>query len=301
MLAVIFQDPTNLKTLIYILAFTCLTNTCYSQNQERTVFIYNVGFGGLTSGIGAVINKPKGANWKKHFAKGFWQGSIGGLLNYSSKKTLYLNNLNQNKAFFWPAKILHCAGTSIMQNASLNQPFLENWYLDYGLVRVDFAIHNKDKFKVRLLPAGIYATIAASRFGKFDLENTLITGQIVFSNKEMIRYSNGNTTTGVSFGRALAFTNNKQVYPNPYRSLAHEIVHQFQYNDYQIFTTWLAPFGQKIKSKSIKTIFTKYVYPDIPFTIISYNLAGRYVNPHYFRNFYEFEAERFSTNSYVPR
>ena len=290
-----------MKKNILILSFCILTISCYSQEQERTVFFYNVGFGGLTSGIGAVINKPKGANWKKYFVKGFWQGSVGGLLNFSSKKTLYLNNLNQTNAFFWPAKILNSAGTSIMQNASLNERFLENWYLDYGLVRVDFALHNKDKLKVRLLPAGIYATIAASRFGKFDLETTLATGQIVFSNKEMLRYSNRNTTTGISFGRALAFVNNSQIYPNKYRTLAHEIVHQFQYNDYQIFTTWLNPIGQKVKSKTIKTIFSKYVYPDIPFTILSYNLAGRYADPHYFRNFYEFEAERFSTNSYVPR
>ena len=290
-----------MKSFLLIISLSCLTNICFSQRQERTVIVYNVGFGGLTSGIGAVINKPKGANWKKHFVKGFWQGSVGGLINYSSKKTLYLNNRYQSKAFFWPAKILHSAGTSIMQNASLNQPFLEYWNIDYGLVRVDFAIHNKKHFSVRLLPAGIYATIAASSFGKFDLENTLLTGHIVFSNKQLLRYSNGNTTAGVSFGRALAFTNNKQVYPNPFRILAHEIVHQFQYNDYQILTTWLEPLGQRIKSKTIKTIFTRYVYPDIPFTLISYNLAGRYANPHYFRNFYEFEAERFSTNSYVPR
>jgi hypothetical protein len=300
-LAVIFQDPSNLKTLIYILAFTCLSKTCYSQKQERTLFFYNVGFGGLTSGIGAVINKPKGTNSKKYFVKGFWQGSVGGLINYSSKKTLYLNNLNQNRAFFWPAKILNSAGTSIMQNASLNQPFLENWYLDYGLLRVDFAIHNKDKFKVRLLPAGIYATIAASRLGKFDLENTLATGQIVFSNKNLFRFRNYNTQIGYSFGRGLVFVNNILAYPYPYKLLAHEIVHQFQYNDNQIFTTWLNPIGQKIKSKTLKTIFTKYVYPDLPFSLITYNLAGHYANPHYFRNFYEFEAERFSTNSYVPR
>lgn len=290
-----------MKVYFLILLFISLTLTCFSQNQEKTVFVYNVGFGGLTSGIGAVINKPKGANWKKHFVKGFWQGSIGGLINYSSKKTLYLHNLNQNKAFFWPAKILNSAGTSIMQNASLNQPFLEYWNIDYGLVRFDFAIHNKKHFRVRLLPAGIYATIAASRLGKFDLENTLITGQIIFSSKDYIRLQNGFTTTGTSYGRALAFTNNKQIYPNVYRILGHEIIHQFQYNDYQIFTTWLEPLGQKIKSKTVKNIFTKYIYPDIPFTLISYNLAGHYANPHYFKNFYEFEAERFSTNSYVPR
>ncbi len=290
-----------MKIILLNIIFIFIAKFCYSQNQEREIFLYNVGFGGLTSGIGAVINKPKGANWKKYFVKGFWQGSVGGLINYSGKKILYLNNLKQNKVFYWPAKILNSAGTSIMQNASLNEPFLENWYLDYGLFRVDFAIHNKDKFKIRLLPAGVYATIAASRLGKFDLENTLATGQIVFSNKELLRYPNGNTEIGYSFGRGLVFVNNNQVYPNKYRLLAHEIVHQFQYNDNQNFSTWLNTFGQKIKSKTLKNIFTKYVYPDIPFSLLCYNLAGHYANPHYFKNFYEFEAERFSTNMHVKR
>lgn len=290
-----------MKLLLVNIIFGLITKTCFSQKQEREVFIYNIGFGGLTSGIGAVINKPEGANWRRYFVKGFWQGSIGGLINYSSKKTLYFNNLNQNKAFFWPAKILNSAGTSIMQNASLNQAFLENWYLDYGLVRVDFAIHSKDKFKVRLLPAGIYATFAASRYGKFDLENTLATGQIVFSNKELLRYPNGNTQIGISFGRGLVFVNNSQVYPNKYKLLAHEIVHQFQYNDNQIFSTWLNGLGQNIKSKTLKSIFTKYVYPDIPFSLVTYTLAGRHNSTNYFKNFYEFEAERFSTNKHVRR
>ncbi len=271
-----------MKIILINIIFSFIAKFCYSQNQERTVFFYNVGFGGLTSGVGAVINKPKGTSWKKYFIRGFWQGSIGGLLNYASKKTLYLNNLNQNKVFFWPAKILNSAGTSAMQNASLNEPFLENWYLDYGLFRVDFALHNKDKFKFRLLPAGVYATIAASRYGKFDIENTLATGQIVFSRKNLLTYANGNTAAGSSFGRGLVFVNNTQVYPNKYRLLAHEIVHQFQYNDYQIFTTWVNTIGKKFKSKALKTIFTNYVYPDIPFTLISYNLAGRHDSLSYF-------------------
>lgn len=293
--------PCCLKTIVFTFIFTCSILTCYAQKQERTVFFYNVGFGGLTSGIGAVINKPKGGNWKKYFVKGLWQGSIGGLINYSGKKTLYLNNQHQNKAFFWPAKLLNSAGTSIMQNASLNEPFLENWNIDYGLVRFDFALHNKSKFKVRLLPIGIYAIIAVSRYGKFDLENTLATGQIIFSSKELLRFPNGNTDAGYSFGRGVVFVNNSQVYPNKYKLLAHEMVHQFQYNDYQVFTTWLNPLGRKIKSPTLKNIFTKYVYPDIPFSFISYALAGHYRQPHYFKNFYEFEAERFSSNSHVPR
>lgn len=291
----------NVKNLLLIFCLFTFTAACFSQKQERIIFLYNVGFGGVTSGIGAVINKPKGANWKKHFVKGFWQGSVGGLVNYSGKKTLYLNNRHKNKAFFWPAKILNSAGTSIMQNASLNQPFLENWYLDYGLVRVDFAIHNKEKFKIRLLPVGIYATINVARRGKFDLENTLATGQIAFSTNKFLRYPNGNPEIGFSYGRAIVFVKNTQLYTNQSKLLAHEVMHQFQYNDYQILTTWLNPVGKKIKSKTIKIIFTKYIYPDLPFSFASHAIAGYYPHPHYFRNFYEFEAERFSSNSFVPR
>lgn len=56
--------------------------------QERTVFLYNLGFGGITAGIGAVINKPKDVNWKNAILKGFWQGSVGGVLNYAGRKQL---------------------------------------------------------------------------------------------------------------------------------------------------------------------------------------------------------------------
>jgi len=34
----------------------------FAQHQEQTVFFYNVAFGGITSGIGAIINKPKEVN-----------------------------------------------------------------------------------------------------------------------------------------------------------------------------------------------------------------------------------------------
>lgn len=65
--------------------------TVSAEHQERTVFVYNAAFGGITSGIGGIINRPKEVNWKKAFLKGLWQGGIGGLLNYTGKKTLYLS------------------------------------------------------------------------------------------------------------------------------------------------------------------------------------------------------------------
>jgi hypothetical protein len=277
------------------------SSSCFAQTQERQVLIYNIGFGGITSGIGALINKPKDVNWKKTFVKAFWQGSIGGFLNYSSKKTLYLNNLKQTTNFFWPAKILHSAGTSIIENAALNSPFLENWNIDYGPIRFDFSINHKKTFKVRFLPTSVYAIIAVSKYGKFDFKNTLETGNIVFSNKDIIRFANGSTEYGLSFGRAIVFVDNFPNGINKYKLLTHEIIHQFQYSEYQIINTWLKPIGNEVKSKVIRNIFENYIYTDIPYHFLTYYLAGYNKYPHYFRNFYEFEAERFSTNKYVPR
>lgn len=130
------------------------------------------------------------------------------------------------------------------------------------------------------------------------MKNTLETGNIVFSSKDILRSRNGGTNYGISFGRAIIFS---ESYTNKNRLLVHEMIHQYQYGEYGIFNAWLKPIGLKVKSRVLKNIFSNYVYTDIPFGWASYNLAGHFKYPHYFRNFYEFEAERFATNSFVPR
>jgi hypothetical protein len=269
-----------------------------TKNQEATVLIYNIGFGGLTSGIGSLINKPKGSKWHKSFIRGFWQGSIGGLVNYSSKKTLYLVNRNQNTFYALPATILNAAGYSIIEKAALNKPFLQNWCIDYGPLRFDFSIKNKEDFRVRFLPQTVDGFIFVSQDGKFDLSTSLITGSIVFKGNKPIIIPNANyTADGYAIGRAFIYTD----YPgtNKYHNIAHEMVHYYQYRDYQIFNSWLNPISKKVKSPIINKIFSKYVYLDIPYFWIFYHIEGYQTYQNYYRNFYEFEAERFTTNSYV--
>ncbi|MEO8111786.1 MAG: hypothetical protein ABI594_17195 [Ginsengibacter sp.] len=272
-----------------------------AQHQERTVFVYNIALGGITSGIGAVINKPKQVNWKKAFLKGFWQGDIGGLLNYAGKKTLYLVNRQQKDIYAWPAKLLHAAGSSIIENASLQEPFLQNWNIDFGLLRFDFSFRMQRKFKVRLLPEAIVATIIASDHGRFDFGSSLRTGEMVFKTRDILNLPNTPFAAGVTFGRAIIYVDTPQSVYTKDRILAHELVHRFQYNEYQVFNSWLQPVVKKIRSKALQTIFSKYVYADIPYFFLPYYIDGRYAYPHHYRNFFEFEADRFATNSYVPR
>lgn len=269
-----------------------------AQPQERSVLFYNLGFGGLTAGIGAVINKPVKTDWKAAFIRGFWQGAAGGLVNYGAKKTLYLVNRQQSTVYLLPAAVLHNVGYSLMENAALHEPFLQNWNFDYGPLRVDFSLHYKKPVRVRLLPESLYAAFWAGKLGKLDAGPSLLSGTFAFRNDDFFIQVNGEDQLGASLGRAFAYVGNYT--NNRYNTVAHEMVHGFQYREYQVFNAWLKPAGEKIGSKKLKRIFSNYVYPDLPYFWGFYALEGHHASPHYFKNFYEFEAERFATNRFVP-
>ena len=170
-----------MKKLLFAVLF--IPGMIMGQNQEAKVLIYNIGFGGFNSGIGAVINKKKTENWKKSFARGFWQGSIGGALNYSAKKTTYLIYKNNNAGFALPARIISSAGNSIIQNAALNEPFLKNWSFDYGLFRMDYTPGSDKKFRIRLLPEALAVSLVLAPRGKLDVAATFSTGIMTFKSR----------------------------------------------------------------------------------------------------------------------
>jgi hypothetical protein len=277
-----------------LLALLLVPGMLLAQNQEGKVLMYNIGFGGLTSGIGAVINKKKTENWKKSFARGFWQGSIGGTLNYSAKKSTYLIYKNNNAGFALPARIISAAGNSIIQNAALNEPFLKNWSFDYGLFRMDYTPNKDKKFQVRLLPEAVVASLLLVPKGKIDIGATLSTGVMIFKSTGRISTIHGNKN-GLNYGRAFIYV------PDSVRNhvIAHEIIHEFQYREYMVFNAYLKPQADKMKLMGLKKVFTRYLYPDIPYFGLFYMLEGVQEYPRFYRNFFEFEAERMSRHSYV--
>lgn len=286
-----------MKKLLFLFFF--LPSVLFAQDQQRQLLLYNIGLGGVTAGIGAVINKPKDTRWEKALLRGFWQGCTGGLLNYAGKKTVYLINKNKEYLYAWPAKLLHAAGSSIIENAALNEPFLQNWNIDLGPVRLDFSVNGKKKFKTRFLPVSIYSVIAGANKGSFSLLQTLRTGELVFVNhNSKFIWSRGAWRGGVSLARSIAVG---EEWDDSHLIMAHEIVHQYQYRDYQVFNTWLKPLERKVKSKTINRIFSRYVYADVPYFLVPYAAEGRHDYDHYFNNFFEFEAHRFATNSRIPR
>jgi hypothetical protein len=285
----------KLFTLIVVLL---LSISSFAQHQERRMFMYNACFGGITAGVGAVINKPKDLNWRKAFLKGIWQGSIGGALNYSGKKMLHQVSQHQEVAYGLPAKVLHAAGTSIVENAALGAPFLQNWSIDYGPVRFDFSISGSRRFKARFLPMSINAVVGASKHHRLDLKTTLLTGSIAFgTHNGNLVVRRGVYVYGVSYDRAFAYTATPSDSVR-HEIIAHELVHQFQYRDYQVFNSWLKPLEAKVKSPTLQTIFSKYVYFDIPYLWPAYLLEGRKEYPYNYGNFFELEADHFSMIKY---
>ncbi len=268
-----------------------------AQNQELNLGIYNTLLGGVIGGVGAAINKkesPSEENWSRRFGRGLWQGCIGGLLTYSGKQTASLITTKQNLVFGLPSKILHSAGASIIENAGMNRPFLKHWNLDVGLIRLDAELGAKTKIQARLLPVGFYGLALSQHNSRFDLKTSLLTGQIVFQYMGAEIPARTGGKYGMAYLRGFTYVNNS----SKYQIIAHEIIHLYQHKEYQALNAWPQRYFGKV-NKSIKQIFQKWIFFDVPYWYPFYYIEGYHDQSRYFRNFFEFEAERLSSNKFV--
>ncbi|HEY0732265.1 MAG TPA: hypothetical protein VGD33_07595, partial [Chitinophagaceae bacterium] len=291
-LTVLFYLQLMRYLLVVLLLFPQIVS---AQNHEAELIIYNIGFGGLSGGVGAVINKKTNENWKKSFIRGFWQGSIGGAVNYTGKKTIYQVVKHKDMSYALPSRLLSSAGNSIIYNAALNEPFLQNWNIDYGIFRIDFSTKSAFGFNVRILPVAVISTGMAIPKGKIDWNTTLLSGVMTFSSNDYITTTNGSTHDGVNYGRAFVYKKNDY----KYHIIAHELMHEYQYRDYLVTNTFLKMEAARLKSSPLKRFVTKYFYPDLPYYGLAYMIEGVERGPNYFKNYFELEAECFATNNYV--
>jgi hypothetical protein len=280
---------------VLIVLFVLYPGIIFSQTQERKVAAYNIGFGAFSAGVGSVLNKKSKENWHQAFVRGLWQGSIGGLLNYTAKKSTYLISKYNNVSYAVPSRLLSAAGNSIIQNAAANEPFLKNWSFEYCFLRLDFSANAVHKFKVRLLPVSIIATAIILPQGKLDISSTLLTGTMVCQSDEPINTIRGKHN-GVNYGRAFIYDSDTL----KYHIIAHEIVHEYQYREYLVFNTYFKQGVTKLDAPFLKKLFTNYIYPDVPYFGLFYMLEGMQPGAHKYKNYFEFEAERFASNKYVP-
>ena len=287
-----------------IITLSLIIASCnaHAQNlrQEMGLFTANTLFGGLSAGFGSVINKEQGQKSLPVFWKGFKYGCIGGALLYAGKKS---TNLITQKVSYavpggWGSKLIHNAGASIIENASLHRPVLSHYNLYVGFMRLEFDWDNHFSFRPRVMPLtaiGLLYSVKAYD-GSINFGKSLKYG-FSYMETHLKKNFDGITIKGnVTMYQQNSFNNAH------YRFVtAHENVHVLQGQEYFVFNTYLHAQSARIINKSplLKKI-SKYVYLDIslydPLYLAMYNFSISQLGC-YWKNPYEFEAEKMAANS----
>lgn len=274
-----------MKNYIFLITFIFSYNI-YSQRNAENYAVINIGLNGIVGGVGAIINKKDNEKTGKIFLNGFLKGCAAGTLTYSGK--LMSGNIGKesNLIFAWPGKITYWAGNSMMENASMNRPLFEQFNINLGVFRVEYN-PSKGNLKAKLLPLSTVAIGYVAFKSKFELEKTLVTGELIFSSS---RFNNLELDfRGFTLGNIIVL--NSQ-YVNDNSTISHEIIHVFQNSDFNFINTWVTPSLDKNN-------FFKKTSPYIYYEFNSVLSQGIYWTQHrsgdnYYRNIFEREAATFS-------
>jgi hypothetical protein len=270
------------------------------HQQSRQIFAYNILLNGLVGGIGGVINKSKGEKVLGAFGRNFLKGSLGGLITYTAKYEVYQL---RNPEKYWVAPLdraFYYIGNSFVYNASLNRGLFSAYRCQFYLFNID--IHFKGKCRVFPRISVLSAASAATLFlvgDHLNLKNSFKYGLFYFNENK----KNNSTRYGLGLNNAIEITQ----YPTDehgkmriewrYETIAHEMVHTFQFPDYISISNYMKKSFQGIKSKERYKKWSRYFYLDGPFFPLLYVI---YPKP-YDQIFYEYEANHFSTREFVPR
>jgi hypothetical protein len=277
------------KIIIIILSFF-LTSNSFSQANDTEALLYNVSFGGLFGTIGAIINKKPNEKMGKVILKGLAQGSLGGYFTFESKRVLRLAEENEDWKLIWTAKLLNAGGTSIKENATLNQNFWYKWHLNIGFNRLEFETKDKFKLKYRIMPiAFVYNTLAFTQ-AKFNSNLSFKTGELIFSTKDSRLYESG--SLGLTFPGTIVLRANE----NSYGLVTHEIMHIYQSNDFNLFNSYYVKAVKKLETKNnfIKKVNNLIYYDFHYIPLRAVYIYEKNTAVKYYDNFIEHEAGYFS-------
>ena len=280
------------KVILAFLVVFLTINDSFSLNQEDQVLIYNIGLGGIIGSIGSVVNKKRDQTWNKALLKGFIQGSLGGFISYQGKRLTHQINRQKNLGYGWLAKIIHSVGTSVVENAASSKNFWESWNMHFGFLRIE-SEPLLLSLRVKLLPYATYSFVRASFIGKFNIEKTFKIGTPYFSTNNHIY----NRFSAHSFWNDM--TINEEC-SSKYTLIAHEYIHNLQFKEYLALNNNFFFVDKKLQNYEFYKRLSNYIYIDMPFYGVAYELEGRHNDKWYFKNFFEMEAEHFATLEKVP-
>ncbi|GAL66343.1 hypothetical protein JCM19301_2438 [Jejuia pallidilutea] len=274
----------NSKFFIALLVLCVVESKLHSQSKTD-IALYNIGLGSFVGGLGAIINKKPNEKTGKVLLKGLLQGGGGGYLVYQSKNLLLKIPENNKLEYSWGAKFVNSLGISIIENASLNNDFWNKWHINIGFNRLEIETKEKIKFKYRIMPVALILTGIFAYDHKFELEKTLRTGEIIFSVSKKFEHA------GAVWGKLILLEKN---HLDDFHTISHEIVHSFQYEDFNFVNTFLNKPRTKLLGKSkLGNKLDKIFYFDLQAPVLELYLLEN-GGDEYYDNFFEYEAGLFS-------
>lgn len=288
------MNDKNLLKLIFALTLLFPFNNYNSQavkTSDTKEFFYNISIGAVIGGIGALINKKPEQKFDKVLFKGVYQGALGGYVTFESKRLIRTAVNNNDYKLLWAAKLVNAGGVSIKENASMNRDFWEKWHLNIGFNRIEFDTKDKSKVHYKIMPVALVYTIGVASQTKFEWGKSLKTGEFIFSsNSEQFIATN---SSAVAFPANIVL---HDPYKNDFATVAHEITHIYQQNDFSQMDTFLAKPINFVNSKSeTMSNINRFIYYDfrhLPY-LLFYSLENRKTHL-YYDNRFEREAGYFS-------
>ncbi len=276
------------KNILLSIIFFIIVHQDLKAQSKTEMGLYNIGLGGLAGGVGAIFNKEPQEKTGRVFLKGLWQGSIGGYIVYESKNIL-LNIPKHNKLeYAWGAKIVNSIGISIIENASLNKNFYDKWHFYIGFNRFDLETYDRFKFRYKIMPISFVVTLISAYDKKFEFQKSIRTGQIMFSTSNPEFNYRGLTSAKIITLSERAI--------DDYGTAAHEIVHSFQYNDFNFSNSFVNKSRlELIENSTLFQKLDKFIYLDLqgPTLALLYWMEGS-KSDDFYANFFEYEAAIFS-------
>ena len=284
------------RFLIIAFSIIIIQKESFAQINKQKAITYNLSFGAITSGIGAVINKEKKDKFIPTLLKGIGEGIIGGTAVYGSKQMIRQFVKTERYTYVWGANILNALGNSIIENGAANRKIFSQFYYTFGFNRFDIYTPNEIKLRYRVMPVALLGFSYNLMQGYvFDYKKTIKSGFLVFETNEINR-------SGLYSFAGLAYVNTLTLKRTLSSSeklgvLGHEIIHGYQYLDHFRLNPFLIK-GQRDwvnhESKAV-AFYEKWVYTDWTYTVQNYlygDQQGR--SEEYYDNFYEAEADFFS-------
>jgi hypothetical protein len=261
-----------------------------AQHYGAKSLVYNAVIGGVSAGIGAIINKKQGQEWYDVFVKGFIIGTGGGAVMYSGKRLTTLITNENNVSYGWLSRSVFCAGTSIVENVASGRSFWSVWHYDIGFIRFEYDCEAQ-QFQPRVMPAALGATVFLAVQGRLDLTTSLRSGTPTFRTRNI---SYQPALVGSTVTNAFLLSDTLLTGRTYYDVFAHEMIHSFQFQEFSGVNQFFKPFGQKWEtlSPTFKRVH-RWVYGDLNHELMLFNYfviqGGSKRN--YCNNFLENEAE----------